>query len=82
MESKYSTKILKHLEKKSEVPMEVYRSMSHELHRLQIELLLILILINVSKDSLIIQTYIYENLGQGSPADVREAEPDTVSKQT
>ncbi|MCL7051107.1 hypothetical protein MKW94_005875 [Papaver nudicaule] len=73
MESKYSTKIL------NEVPMEVYRSMSHELHRLQI---------NSHQDQIktlkpyFLQHSVQENLGQGSPADVREAKPDTVSKQT
>ncbi|KAL5698916.1 hypothetical protein ACHQM5_029888 [Ranunculus cassubicifolius] len=37
MDSKYTTEMYKHLEKQSEVLMEAYRSMSHELHRLQIE---------------------------------------------
>ncbi|RZC72185.1 hypothetical protein C5167_035459 [Papaver somniferum] len=35
MEGKYSVEMFKHLEKQNEVLMEAYRSMSHELHRLQ-----------------------------------------------
>ncbi|KAI3938521.1 hypothetical protein MKX01_030814 [Papaver californicum] len=37
MQGKYSAEMLKHLEKQSGVLMEAYRSMSHELHRLQVE---------------------------------------------
>ncbi|XP_058081786.1 uncharacterized protein LOC131229788 isoform X5 [Magnolia sinica] len=37
MDAKHSAEMLKHLEKQSEVLMEAYRSMSHELHRLQVE---------------------------------------------
>ncbi|KAI3897701.1 hypothetical protein MKW92_013820 [Papaver armeniacum] len=37
MEDKYSAEMFKHLEKQSEVLMKAYRSMSHELHRLQLE---------------------------------------------
>ncbi|XP_058081783.1 uncharacterized protein LOC131229788 isoform X2 [Magnolia sinica] len=36
MDAKHSAEMLKHLEKQSEVLMEAYRSMSHELHRLQV----------------------------------------------
>ncbi|XP_074592341.1 uncharacterized protein LOC141848125 [Curcuma longa] len=37
MAAEHSADMLKHLEKQGEVLMEAYRSMSHELHRLQIE---------------------------------------------
>ncbi|XP_042517638.1 uncharacterized protein LOC122091661 [Macadamia integrifolia] len=37
MESKYSAEMMKHLEKQREILMDSYRSMSHELHRLQVE---------------------------------------------
>ncbi|KAK1282830.1 hypothetical protein QJS10_CPB22g01334 [Acorus calamus] len=37
MDAEHSAEMLKHLEKQSEVLMEAYRTMSHELHRLQVE---------------------------------------------
>ncbi|WOL20104.1 hypothetical protein Cni_G28906 [Canna indica] len=37
MAAEHSAEMSKHLEKQSEVLMEVYRAMSHELHRLQVE---------------------------------------------
>ncbi|XP_010243112.1 PREDICTED: uncharacterized protein LOC104587266 [Nelumbo nucifera] len=37
MDSKYTAEMLKHLEKQREILMDAYRSMSHELHRLQVE---------------------------------------------
>ncbi|OAY81318.1 hypothetical protein ACMD2_18301, partial [Ananas comosus] len=37
MDPKNSAEMSKHLEKQSEVLMEAYRAMSHELHRLQVE---------------------------------------------
>lgn len=37
MDASHSTEMFKHLEKQSEVLMEAYRAMSHELHRLQVE---------------------------------------------
>ncbi|PIM98981.1 hypothetical protein CDL12_28528 [Handroanthus impetiginosus] len=37
MDPKHSADMLKHLEKQSELLMDAYRSMSHELHRLQVE---------------------------------------------
>ncbi|KAF5199713.1 hypothetical protein FRX31_010699 [Thalictrum thalictroides] len=37
MDSKHTAEMHKHLEKQSEVLMEAYRSMSHELHKLQVE---------------------------------------------
>ncbi|XP_044469580.1 uncharacterized protein LOC123198853 [Mangifera indica] len=37
MEPRYSGEILKHLEKQNELLNEVHRSMSHELHKLQVE---------------------------------------------
>ncbi|KAL6013108.1 hypothetical protein ACLOJK_003600 [Asimina triloba] len=37
MEPKHYPDALKHLEKQNEMLMEAYRSMSHELHRLQVE---------------------------------------------
>ncbi|XP_020242325.1 uncharacterized protein LOC109820578 isoform X2 [Asparagus officinalis] len=37
MDAKNSANMFKHLEKQSEVLMESYRAMSHELHRLQVE---------------------------------------------
>ncbi|XP_018817376.1 uncharacterized protein LOC108988545 isoform X1 [Juglans regia] len=37
MDSRYTGEILKHLEKQSELLMDSYRSMSHELHKLQVE---------------------------------------------
>ncbi|MCL7051009.1 hypothetical protein MKW94_011521 [Papaver nudicaule] len=80
MEGKYSAEILKHLEKQSEVLMEAYRSMSHELHRLQVEEeMLTRKFYEVTYGQGLNQK---ENSGQGSPADVRVAEPHTVSKQT
>lgn len=37
MDARHSADIFKHLEKQSEVLMESYRAMSHELHTLQVE---------------------------------------------
>ncbi|KAL3813680.1 hypothetical protein ACJIZ3_014948 [Penstemon smallii] len=37
MDPKHSGEIFKHLEKQNELLMDAYRSMSHELHRLQVE---------------------------------------------
>ncbi|KAH6794863.1 hypothetical protein C2S52_005340 [Perilla frutescens var. hirtella] len=37
MDPKHSGDVVKHLEKQNELLMDAYRSMSHELHRLQIE---------------------------------------------
>ncbi|KAK4416324.1 hypothetical protein Salat_2457900 [Sesamum alatum] len=37
MDPKHSGDMLKHLEKQNELLMDAYRSMSHELHRLQVE---------------------------------------------
>ncbi|XP_019701409.1 uncharacterized protein [Elaeis guineensis] len=37
MDARHSTEMFKHLDKQSEVLMEAYRAMSHELHRLQVE---------------------------------------------
>ncbi|XP_062101829.1 uncharacterized protein LOC133808009 [Humulus lupulus] len=37
MDSKHTGDVFKHLEKQSELLMEAYRSMSHELHKLQVE---------------------------------------------
>ncbi|KAL3753872.1 hypothetical protein ACJRO7_001163 [Eucalyptus globulus] len=37
MDAKYSGETLKHLEKQNELLMDAYRSMSHELHKLQVE---------------------------------------------
>ncbi|KAJ6807750.1 uncharacterized protein M6B38_171265 [Iris pallida] len=37
MDPGHSTDMYKHLEKQSEVLMESYRAMSHELHTLQVE---------------------------------------------
>ncbi|KAK9285563.1 hypothetical protein L1049_024758 [Liquidambar formosana] len=37
MDTRYTGEILKHLEKQNEVLMEAYRSMSHELHKVQVE---------------------------------------------
>ncbi|CAN6458468.1 unnamed protein product [Victoria cruziana] len=37
MEWKYSGEMLKHLEKQREILMQAYRSLSHELHTLQVE---------------------------------------------
>ncbi|PIM97643.1 hypothetical protein CDL12_29886 [Handroanthus impetiginosus] len=37
MDPKHSADMLKHLEKQNELLMDAYRSMSHELHRLQVE---------------------------------------------
>ncbi|KAI3451934.1 hypothetical protein Pfo_008599 [Paulownia fortunei] len=37
MDPKHSGDVLKHLEKQNELLMDAYRSMSHELHRLQVE---------------------------------------------
>ncbi|RZC54683.1 hypothetical protein C5167_013540 [Papaver somniferum] len=80
MEGKYSAEVLKHLEKQSEILMEAYRSMSHELHRLQVE------------EEMLTHKFYEVTYGQGlnqkrnseerSAADVAEAESDTVSKQS
>ncbi|CAH1430486.1 unnamed protein product [Lactuca virosa] len=37
MDPKYTGEMLKHLEKQDELLMDAYRSMSHELHKLQVE---------------------------------------------
>ncbi|XP_011099364.1 uncharacterized protein LOC105177808 [Sesamum indicum] len=37
MDPKHSGDMLKHLEKQNELLMDAYRSMSHELHKLQVE---------------------------------------------
>lgn len=37
MDPRYTGEILKHLEKQNELLMEAYNSMSHELHKLQVE---------------------------------------------
>ncbi|KAL0554991.1 hypothetical protein IC582_008922 [Cucumis melo] len=37
MDPKHTVEILKHLEKQDEFLMDAYRSMSHELHKLQVE---------------------------------------------
>ncbi|XP_038903424.1 uncharacterized protein LOC120090017 [Benincasa hispida] len=37
MDPKHTGEILKHLEKQDEFLMDAYRSMSHELHKLQVE---------------------------------------------
>ncbi|XP_073018716.1 uncharacterized protein [Primulina huaijiensis] len=37
MDPKHSGDMFKHLEKQNELLMDAYRSMSHELHRLQVE---------------------------------------------
>ncbi|EXB94062.1 hypothetical protein L484_009407 [Morus notabilis] len=37
MDSRQNGDIIKHLEKQNELLMEAYRSMSHELHKLQVE---------------------------------------------
>ncbi|RRT65696.1 hypothetical protein B296_00010782 [Ensete ventricosum] len=37
MDTKHSAEMFKHLEKQTDVLMDAYRSMSHELHRLQVE---------------------------------------------
>ncbi|KAL5556808.1 hypothetical protein UlMin_039044 [Ulmus minor] len=37
MDPKHTGDILKHLDKQNELLMESYRSMSHELHKLQVE---------------------------------------------
>ncbi|KAG2719737.1 hypothetical protein I3760_02G003800 [Carya illinoinensis] len=37
MDSRCTGEVLKHLEKQSELLMDSYRSMSHELHKLQVE---------------------------------------------
>ncbi|KZV56822.1 hypothetical protein F511_33141 [Dorcoceras hygrometricum] len=37
MDPKHSGDLFKHLEKQNELLMDAYRSMSHELHRLQVE---------------------------------------------
>ncbi|GMN34378.1 hypothetical protein TIFTF001_004652 [Ficus carica] len=37
MDSRHTGDIFKHLEKQNELLMEAYRSMSHELHKLQVE---------------------------------------------
>ncbi|KAI3930031.1 hypothetical protein MKW92_011646 [Papaver armeniacum] len=78
MDGKYSAEMLKHLEKQSEILMEAYRSMSHELHRLQVE------------EEMLTHKFYEVTYGQGlnqkrnseqrSSADVAEAEANTVSK--
>ncbi|KAI3977032.1 hypothetical protein MKX01_011484 [Papaver californicum] len=80
MEGKYSTEMLKHLEKQSEVLMESCRSMSHELHRLQVE------------EEMLTHNFYEVTYGRGlnqkrnskksSSADVGEAESDILSKQS
>ncbi|KAL3528273.1 hypothetical protein ACH5RR_007595 [Cinchona calisaya] len=37
MDPRYTGEMLRHLEKQSELLMDAYRSMSHELHKLQAE---------------------------------------------
>ncbi|KAL6980840.1 hypothetical protein U1Q18_022478 [Sarracenia purpurea var. burkii] len=37
MDPKYTGEILRHLEKQSEILLDAYKSMSHELHKLQVE---------------------------------------------
>ncbi|XP_022983888.1 uncharacterized protein LOC111482368 [Cucurbita maxima] len=37
MDPKHTGEVLKHLEKQDELLMDAYRSMSHELHKLQVE---------------------------------------------
>ncbi|CBI22356.3 hypothetical protein AAG906_002249 [Vitis piasezkii] len=37
MDPKYTAEILEHLEKQNDLLMDAYRSMSHELHKLQVE---------------------------------------------
>ncbi|GAA0160744.1 hypothetical protein LIER_17229 [Lithospermum erythrorhizon] len=37
MDPKHTGEVLKHLEKESEIMMDAYRNMSHELHKLQVE---------------------------------------------
>ncbi|KAM6564183.1 hypothetical protein CsatB_024181 [Cannabis sativa] len=37
MDPRHTGDVFKHLEKQSELLMEAYRSMSHELHKLQVE---------------------------------------------
>ncbi|XP_026460451.1 uncharacterized protein LOC113361413 isoform X2 [Papaver somniferum] len=74
MEGKYSAEVL------NEILMEAYRSMSHELHRLQVE------------EEMLTHKFYEVTYGQGlnqkrnseerSAADVAEAESDTVSKQS
>ncbi|KAI3907085.1 hypothetical protein MKW92_029507 [Papaver armeniacum] len=81
MEGKYSAEMFKHLEKQSEVLMDAYRSMSHELHRLQVE-----------EEMLTHKFYEVIIYGQGlnqkrnsalrSFADVGKAESDTFRKQS
>ncbi|KAI3831741.1 hypothetical protein MKX03_002513 [Papaver bracteatum] len=80
MDGKYSAEMLKHLEKQSEILMEAYRSMSHELHRLQVE------------EEMLTHKFYEVTYGQGlnqkrnseqrSSADVAEAEANTVSKRS
>ncbi|KAI3931881.1 hypothetical protein MKW98_012291 [Papaver atlanticum] len=80
MDGKYSAEMLKHLEKQSEILMEAYRSMSHELHRLQVE------------EEMLTHKFYEVTYGQGlnqkrnseqrSSADVVEAEANTVSKRS
>ncbi|XP_073122299.1 uncharacterized protein [Henckelia pumila] len=43
MDPKYSGDMFKHLEKQNELLMDAYRSMSHELHRLQVFVLICLV---------------------------------------
>ncbi|KAI3917220.1 hypothetical protein MKW92_001206 [Papaver armeniacum] len=75
MEGKYSAEMFKHLEKQSEVLMEAYRSMSHELHRLQVE------------EEMLTHKFYEVTYGQGlnqkrNSDDVGEAESDTFRKQS
>ncbi|KAI7982399.1 hypothetical protein LOK49_LG15G01729 [Camellia lanceoleosa] len=37
MDPRYTGEILRHLEKQDELLMDAYRSMSHEVHKLQVE---------------------------------------------
>ncbi|XAR60628.1 hypothetical protein NMG60_11034077 [Bertholletia excelsa] len=37
MDPRYTGEVLRHLEKQNELLMDAYRSMSHELHKLQVE---------------------------------------------
>ncbi|KAI3992303.1 hypothetical protein MKX01_030024 [Papaver californicum] len=80
MEGKYAAEMLKHLEKQSEVLMEAYRSMSHELHRLQVEEeMLTHKFYEVTYGQAINQKRNSEHI---SFVDVAEAESDTISKRS
>ncbi|XAR59704.1 hypothetical protein NMG60_11015641 [Bertholletia excelsa] len=37
MDPRYTGEVLRHLEKQNELLMDAYRSLSHELHKLQVE---------------------------------------------